>query len=247
MQIFSNFARSAGFALKCLVLTGAGLLFAPEANAQAIDSVEAVFTVHYNNKETAGENRLHISRDGDEYVIDFELDHWMLSSQQIARFKFDHCMVQPEHYTDKHKRPFKKEQAQKLVFDWEDKKAYLSGDEQQDFDLEDPRGAYDPLSFFFEARCALMAGETAFSYPVISKGRNRVQDYEVIGTELVSTPLGDFEALIVERVRNNPKRQTRLYVAPELDYLLVKIEHQESPMLRIIATLKEMDYQLIDE
>src|SRR5690625_7837246 len=111
MQIFSNFARSAGFALKCLVLSGAGLLFAPEANAQAIDSVEAVFTVHYNNKETAGENRLHISRDGDEYVMDFELDHWMLSSQQSARFKFDHRMLQPENDADKHKNSFKKEQS----------------------------------------------------------------------------------------------------------------------------------------
>lgn len=223
------------------------LFMAPTALAQAIDYVDAVFTVHYNNKETDGENRLHIQREGDEYVIDFELDHWMVSSQQIAKFKFDQCQVEPQSFTDKHKRPFKKEQSQQLTFDWSQQIARLTGSEDKQFDLEQDTPAYDPLSFFFEARCALMAGEQSFSFPVIRKGRYSVQDFEVTGTEVVSTPLGDFEALVVERIRDNPKRQTRLFVAPDLDYLLVKIEHQESAMLRMIATLKEIEYQLIDE
>lgn len=241
MQRFFHFMRFSGFALLL------GLLIPSAAFSQAIDYVEAVFSVHYNNKETDGENRLRIHREGDAYEIDFELDHWMLSSQQIAKFKFNQCMVQPESYTDRHKQPFKKEKSQQLTFDWDQHTARLEGDEDKQFDLTESSAAYDPLSFFFEARCALMAGETSFSFPVIRKGRHRVQEFEVTGTEVVSTPLGDFEALVVERIRDNPKRQTRLYVAPELDYLLVKIEHQESSLLRIIATLKALDYQLIDE
>ncbi|MCQ9615701.1 hypothetical protein L1889_02390 [Paenalcaligenes niemegkensis] len=64
---------------------------------------------------------------------------------------------------------------------------------------------------------------------------------------MIETGLGQFEALVVERERENKSRQTRLYVAPSLDYLLVKIEHQESRLMKIVATLKTMDYQLLGD
>lgn len=214
-------------------------------SARAIDYVQAVFSVQYGSKETAGENLLDIQSDGDNYQVDFDLDHWMLSSNQHARFKMHDCKVQPEYYQDTHKRPFKSKETQKLEFDWDQQKAtFDKKDDQKTFTLQEDQKAYDPLSFFFEARCALMDGQTEFTYPVIRKGDKKEQTYRVTGEEIVQTPQGDFKALVVERVRDNPKRQTRLYVAPELDYLLVKIEHQESAMLRIVATLKAMDYKL---
>ena len=217
----------------------------PPSHAKPIDYVQAVFSVQYGSKETAGENLLNIKSEGNQYEVNFDLDHWMLSSNQYARFEMDDCTVQPEFYQDTNKRPFKSKETQKLEFDWAHHQAVFSNkDDKKTFTFKDNKIGYDPLSFFFEARCALMDGETQFTYPVIRKGKMKDQTYKISGQELVQTPLGDFEALVVERERENPKRQTRLYVAPELDYLLVKIEHQESAMLRVVATLKEMDYKL---
>lgn len=214
---------------------------------QDIDYVDAVFSVQYNNKNTNGENHLKITRNGDQYTINFTLDHWMISSQQLAKFKYNTCRVQPQQYTDSQKRPFKKKQEQQLNFHWQEHHVIFSTDnKEKEFPLQENNPLYDPLSFFFEARCALMDGQQSFTFPIIRKGRKRKQEFQVTGTELVHTPMGDYDAYVIERVRDNPKRQTRLYVAPELDYLLVKIEHQESPLLKIVATLKEMDYQLID-
>ena len=68
----------------------------------------------------------------------------------------------------------------------------------------------------------------------------------MVGIETVETGQGQVDALVIERERESKSRQTRLYVAPSLDYLLVKIEHQESRLLKIVATLKSMDYQLIN-
>lgn len=217
-----------------------------QSATQAIDYVQAVFSVQYGNKETAGENLLDIKSAGNSYEINFALDHWMLNSDQYARFEMQDCKVRPELYQDSSKRPFKSKETQELKFNWANHEAIFKKkkDEQKTIRLKDNTLAYDPLSFFFEARCALIDGETEFTYPVIRKGSKKDQTYRVTGEELVQTPLGDFKALVVERVRSNPKRQTRLYVAPELDYLLVKIEHQESAMLKIIATLKDMDYKL---
>lgn len=229
------------------LITDVGAVSTEQAanSAREIDYVQAVFSVQYGSKDTAGENLLNIHSEGDDYQVDFDLDHWMLSSNQHARFKMHDCKVQPEFYQDTHKRPFKSKETQKLEFDWEHHKAIFSKrDDQKTFALQEDQKAYDPLSFFFEARCALMDGQTEFTYPVIRNGDKKDQTYHVTGEEVVQTPQGDFKTLVVERLRDNPKRQTRLYVAPELDYLLVKIEHQESAMLRIVATLKAMDYKL---
>ena len=56
--------------------------------------------------------------------------------------------------------------------------------------------------------------------------------------------MGEFEALVVERQRRNKNRRTTFYVAPALDYLIVKIEHRESSLATVSMTLKRMDYQL---
>lgn len=222
------------------------LLYINTAHAQAIDFVDARFSVEYNNKLTQGENRLRIQHDQDNYQVEFIFDHWMSSSTQSSRFHLNHCQVRPDSYTSISKRPFKEAVTQQLTFDWNHKKVHFTNaEEQKNFDLN--TSIYDPISFFFEARCDLMAGKTEFSYPLIHKGSKKTHHYKVIGTELVVTGQGQFEALIIERERNSKSRKTRLYVAPELDYLLVKIEHQESRLVKIIATLDQMDYRLMSK
>lgn len=216
---------------------------APFAQAQTIDHVDAVFTVKYNNKLTDGENHLKIHRHQNHYEVTFSMDHWMSMATQTARFVMQDCQVQPQHYASSTKRPLKAEITQRLDFDWQAQTAhYQDNDTQEDFALHTT--LYDPLSFFFEARCDLMAGKTQFSYPVIHKGKQKTHTYRVVGQEKVDTDQGTVNALIVERQRSSKNRKTRLYVAPELDYLLVKIEHQESRLATISASLKKMEYQV---
>lgn len=230
-----------GYGVLCLGL----LCIFQSVNAQNIDYVDADFSVEYNNTPTEGVNRLKIARDHNQYRIDFELDHWLVSASQKATFEMDHCKVRPISYVATTKRPLKKETTETLTFDWEHKKAQYTGrGESNSFSLD--TALYDPISFFFLARCELMAGKKQFSFPLIHKGRKKTHNYKVVGTQMVETGQGKFDALIIERERDSKKRQTRLYVAPRLDYLLVKIEHQEGRLLKVVATLKNMDYRLVD-
>ena len=88
-----------------------------------------------------------------------------------------------------------------------------------------------------------MAGKTQLSYPLIHKGKEKTHKYNVIGTEMVETGMGNFEALVVQRQRSNPDRRTTFYVAPALDYLIVKINHRENSLANVSMTLKSMDYK----
>ncbi|MCQ9615700.1 DUF3108 domain-containing protein [Paenalcaligenes niemegkensis] len=162
--------RSRKLFLKKYALLCAALFCFDAVQAQNIDYVDASFSVEYNNQSTQGESRLMIQQAHNRYEVNFELDHWLLSSGQKATFEMDQCQVHPISYISTNKRPLKNETIQTLTFDRDHKKAeYSSEGEQKIFDLDSP--LYDPLSFFFEARCDLMAGQTEFTYPLIHKGK----------------------------------------------------------------------------
>ena len=242
-RVSSMFRKHYVAAIALFVMMASSLSAVSWFHAQEINYVNATFSVEYNNQPSQGEQRLRIQRDQTTYQLEFVLDHWLVSSTQRATFKMEQCQVQPISYSSTHTRPFRSETRETLEFDWEHRKAeYRSGDEEKTFSLDQPY--YDPVSFFFEARCGLMAGKTDFTYPLIRKGDTRRQTYKVVGTEMIKTGLGDVQALVVERQRSSETRKTRLYVAPELGYLLVRLEHQENRLARIVATLSDMDYEL---
>lgn len=231
-------SRLVRYVVPCLAL-----VIAHPTKAQQIDFVNADFSVRYNGKMTDGKNHLYIKRQADNYTIDFTLDHWLTSVKQSASFDMKNCQVKPSTYQSTSKRSLSSPTTEQLRFYWEQHVVdYRHNDLQDELQLD--HALYDPISFFFEARCQLMAGQTTFSFPVIHKGKPKTHHYRVIGEQTIETGLGTYQSLIIERQRSSKSRKTRLYVAPELDYLLVKIEHQESRLAKIEATLETMDYKI---
>lgn len=57
----------------------------------------------------------------------------------------------------------------------------------------------------------------------------RVKDYTLVyrGEEPIETPIGTFQSLHFERVHDDPDRKSDVWVAPELDYLMIKTIHIE--------------------
>lgn len=63
-----------------------------------------------------------------------------------------------------------------------------------------------------------------FSYTVIHRGRLRDYTYEVTAQDIeLDTPLGTLSTIQLERVRESDDRETVLWLAPELNYLPVKL------------------------
>lgn len=233
--------RSGARALIIILLSSTAVL--AKEDSKALRHVHAEFSVYINNKKSHGENHLLISQDKGHYHIEFSFEHSLLSVEQKADFYMQNCKVEPLSYRDITRPMLGRERMQTLTFDQQTSKAiYKDQDQEKVFVLDGKH--YDPISLFFEARCELMQGNYAFSYPVIRKGKRRTQRFEVVGKQMVETGQGTFETLVIERQRSNKKRLTRFYVAPELDFLLVMIEHRESRLMSITARLNQMDYQL---
>ncbi|WP_404343128.1 DUF3108 domain-containing protein [Pseudoalteromonas mariniglutinosa] len=82
----------------------------------------------------------------------------------------------------------------------------------------------DSLSYQVQVREELKKGKTELSYPLIDKkGNLRSYDFAVLGTEMISLPIGNIEAIKVKRLYDNDKRQALAWFAPEMDYMLVRM------------------------
>ncbi|WP_107851424.1 DUF3108 domain-containing protein [Oceanimonas marisflavi] len=226
---------------KCL-LALAGLMMATSAAARDIEQLRAEFSVILNGDPTRGVNTLTIDRNRDRYHVHFSLRHWLLDVDQKASFAWQDCTARPDTFSYKAKT-LGITREERLVFD-QGTDMVLYQDKDGDKLLSAEGGVFDPVSFFFEARCDLMAGKQGFDYRVIRDGEIKDTPFKVVGTEALRTGIGTLDTLIVERDRGDSKRKTRFWVAPELDYLLVQISHEENRQLAVTATLSKMTYQL---
>ncbi len=63
------------------------------------------------------------------------------------------------------------------------------------------------------------------SYQIPDDGRLKEYRFRITGQELLNTPLGDTPTVRVDRIREDDKRQTTLWLATEHEYLLVRLRH----------------------
>ena len=213
------------------------------ALAQDIDHLSAEYSVLLNGDKTRGVNTLKIVRNNDNYNVHFSLAHWLLDVDQKANFTWKNCSATPQSFSYKTKYLGMRNE-ERLVFD-QKTKMVLFQNKDGDKLLTTKNSAYDPVRFFFEARCDLMAGKTSFTYPVARDGEIKDTTFNVVGKEVINTGIGPYESLIVERDRGNSKRKTRFWVAPELDYQLVQISHVENRQLSVTVTLDKLSYTLV--
>ena len=69
--------------------------------------------------------------------------------------------------------------------------------------------------------------KNSLSYKVMSRGRIKDYQFEILGEEVINTSLGEIPTLKVQRIRKDAKRQTIFWLAPAWNYLMVKISQQE--------------------
>ena len=66
-----------------------------------------------------------------------------------------------------------------------------------------------------------------FAYKVLSRGKIKDYAFEILGEEVLDTPLGPLPTFKLQRVRNGGKRKTIFWMAPDWEFLVVKIRQNE--------------------
>jgi hypothetical protein len=150
---------------------------------------------------------------------------WMIfsdSRQETSQFTFTNGKVTPHHYAMV-RSGTGPDKDYNIDFDTKNK-VVTSSNSEYPLECEWTDDFQDAISYQVQVREGLKKGETRFSFPLIDKkGNRRDYNFEVVGTEMISLPIGNIEAVKVKRLYDNDKRQALAWFAPEMDYMLVRM------------------------
>ena len=88
---------------------------------------------------------------------------------------------------------------------------------------------FDPLNVQVQIRKNVIAGLKEFSLmlPDLKTGAIEANNYKVVDNGSFEVNGTDYPCIIVERIRLQDDRTTRYFLAPDLDYLIIKVEDED--------------------
>ena len=96
-------------------------------------------------------------------------------------------------------------------------------------DLPVNKNVFDPLNVQIQIRKNIIAGMKEFSLmlPDLKTGAIEANNYKVVENGEFEVEGTNFPCIIVERIRLQDDRTTRYFLAPDLDYLIIKVEDED--------------------
>jgi hypothetical protein len=159
--------------------------------------------------------------------------------EQASEFTIDGKRVVPLNYSYQLSGASRASHA--IFFNW-DAEVALSTQGDESWQLQLNAGVMDQLSYQVAIRQALIDNneiESTFSFGIVDGDAIEMQEYPLVGEEIISTQLGELNTLKLERVREaSDERVTEIWLALEWDFLLTRREQLNSPGLRISLELK---------
>ncbi len=133
-------------------------------------------------------------------------------------------MLRPLTYDHK-RRGLSKKHDKELVFDWTENTVIdLLKPARPAMAVENP--TYDKLSYQTRMRLDLIRNPDMQhgAYNVTNGVVNRVYTFDRLGEEILKTPLGDLRTIKFKREGGDDDREVNVWVAPDWDFLLVRID-----------------------
>ncbi len=148
-------------------------------------------------------------------------------------------IIQPQSYLYQ-RTGGKKDKYLNLSFDWENHIVNIDN-KKQTWALDAKPYTFDKLTYQLALMSDLGQKKKEFSYQIADSHKLKTYNIIILGTEIITTPLGKIEAIKLVRQRSSKsQRQTTLWCAPALNYLPVRIEHIEKDGTNFTAELRRL-------
>ena len=166
----------------------------------------------------------------------------LLVSDQIseqAEGEFYDGTPHPSRYQQQRQKN-KETMVTRLEFDWQAKTLQASSNGDSATLRLTPR-VVDPLSLHLLVMGDLQHGRAAAAYTLVDDTELRTYQVSYDGEEILDTPLGSLRAVRISRQRPGSSRTTRLWFAPKLGYLPVRITQYKSGNENLSMEIKQVD------
>jgi hypothetical protein len=208
------------------------LLLTGTVGAQPLQPFEAEFRLHVSKIPTTIKATLELTalEQTDHYRMRMENRSFMVRNREESRFAWNDCAPQSLHYEHEF-RGFGIRREHSMEFDWQASEVLFNdGKDKGRYAIE--QGTLDELTMLLKAQCLLSEGKTEFTLTAAYGDRVRSHTFVVTGEEEIETPAGKIQTLVLEKRRKaDSTRRTVFWVAPSLQYMLVKARHVENRAL----------------
>ena len=143
-------------------------------------------------------------------------------AEEISRFQWAGQNLVPVEYV--YEQTGLGARKETVTFDWAAAQA-ISREDEHVWELPLHEGVQDKLSFqALLARQLTETGATEMSFDVVDNEKIETQLYRVIGDEVIETPLGRFNSVRVDRIREaDSPRRTSFWLARDWSMLLLRL------------------------
>jgi len=148
--------------------------------------------------------------------------------------------LRPQEYT-RHTRVAGIDDYWHVQFDWRTRQLDITHDSADPLVLDMTEDTLDPLSLKLEMRHRLARPDPRLHFQMVEEDEIDAQNFRLLPAEWMETSLGCLLTIPVEKVRDNNKRYTRAWHAPDLDYIEVRIEHGKTGGNQIEMRITELN------
>jgi len=190
----------------------------------SLQTYQASYSATFNGMPIKAER--HLIKLDQGYRLETSASNFIGKMRETERLHLDpEGAIRIDGYTSK-RSFFGSKRKEQLVIDHQRNKAiYTRKKKRRITDLQpDYLG---PISYQLQLRRDLARADSPLEYTVISHGKIKRYQFERLGSEVISTGLGDISALKIRRVRDNKERETIFWMAEKYAYLPVKVWQRE--------------------
>jgi hypothetical protein len=187
----------------------------------------------YRNGKLTGELEITYEQDGNHWNISSEgtgtrgLAHFLRAKEnEYAEGTFEQGRFRPVSYTY-YKRVAGNDDLWTAGFDWRQGTVDITRGRKV-LTLDTTPETVDALSLKLELRRRLRDRDPDLVFMQVDDDKIKEMVYRVLESEEIETPLGCLQATPVERIHLGGTRFSRSWHAPQLDFIMVRLEHGKS-------------------
>lgn len=220
------------------------ILCSPTTSAvQNIKPFQAIYNVKYHSLPSGTITRTFTVNNANHYefkaITDSKIPLLNLSINESSQGQWNNNMPQPNLY-EYHQTILNKNRDIVVNFDWL-KRLALTNKNGRHYSVKIPQDAQDKISYQLSLRQDLLNNSNAFVYHIADRYDVDTYVFKKIGEEKLDTPLGKVQTIKMQRVNTNKKDDIfTFWLAPQYDYLLVKLVDEEDGGTVAEATIKSV-------
>ena len=192
----------------------------------------AVYKADYKGLPVTAKGIRELSRDENGvYTLSSTASSFLGSITESSVFNIVDEKIRPIEY-QYHRSGIGKNRDAVLTFNWQEM-TVLNNVQSKPWQMTITEASLDKLIYQLQMREDLSAikesGEAwpLLHYEIADGGKLKSYAFEVVGPEIIDTPLGKIDTLKIIRIRHRKNRETAFWLAPKYEFLLVRLQQLE--------------------